>query len=39
MVRGEGMGECVCMRGSMIKLLEGLREEEVTGEIRCNREG
>lgn len=38
-VRGEGMGECVCMRGCMIKLLEELREEEVTGEIRCNREG
>lgn len=38
-VRGEDMGECVCMRGSMIKSIEGPREDEVTGEIRCNREG
>ena len=33
-MRGEGMGECVCMRESVIKVLEGLREEEVTGERR-----
>lgn len=38
-VRGEGMGECVYMRESMIKVSERLREEEVIGERRCNREG
>lgn len=30
--RSEGMGECISMRESVIKVLDGLREEGVTGE-------
>lgn len=34
--RGVDMGELLCMRDKVIKLVEGLREEEVPGERRPN---